>query len=170
VLSSSKTYPIVWAESLKVNGSFVLSSEKKNHKRYFRFRRGDEWLITTTTCILLQRTTAKEQEKRLIAAVLPSNILKKHKGVAVENHINMIIPIHAAPAIDIGTLNFFLNSKAANNAFRSMSGSVAISAYELESFPLPDPDQLQILKIAIQRNVSNDEKEAACLQIYTKHR
>jgi hypothetical protein len=36
----------------------------------------------------------------------------------------------------------FLNSRATNEAFRTISGSVAVSAYELESLLLPTPERL----------------------------
>jgi adenine-specific DNA-methyltransferase len=158
------TFPIVWAESISSFGVFKLKADKVNHKPHFRFKKGDEWLITRQPCILLQRTTAKEQDKRLIAAVLPESLRKK--GVAIENHLNMIIAVDNSAKVSIRTLSVFLNSQIVNKAFRSISGSVAVSAFELESLPLPAPEVLSSLDELLSRNAKAAEIEAACDAIY----
>jgi adenine-specific DNA-methyltransferase len=86
---------------------------------------------------LLQRTTAKEQARRLIAAEMSSSFIAKYGAVTVENHLNMLIPTAAKPVVSPALLSAFLNSPAADRAFRCLSGSVAVSAYELESLPFP---------------------------------
>lgn len=129
--------PIVWAESVTSDGRFVFRSEKRNHKAYLNPRRGDEWLIVRSPCVLLQRTTAKEQARRLIAAEMPASFLETYDGITVENHLNMLIPLNGRPVVPPRLLAAFLNSTAADRAFRCLSGSVAVSAYELENLPLP---------------------------------
>jgi len=158
-------YPIIWAESITAEGQFKLKAEKRNHIPYLKFLPGDEWLVTTKTCILLQRTTAKEQDKRLIAAVLPQELIEKHGGVVVENHLNMILPVMEKPAVDLQTLAVFLNSRAVNEAFRTISGSVAVSAYELESLPLPVPAKLKKLSRLVACG-EGDKYEQECFNIY----
>jgi len=158
------TYPIVWAEAISSDGRFSIKSEKANHKPYFRFENGDEWLVNTKPCILLQRTTAKEQDKRLIAALLPEKLRKK--GVVVENHLNMIIPFNKNTPVSPEILSIFLNSKVVNQAFRTISGSVAVSAYEIESLPLPPPESLILLKKLVSSRASSTELEAVCEAIY----
>jgi len=106
------------------------------------------------------------QDKRLIAAALPGALLKQHGGVIVENHINMLLPVNGQPAIPAEVLAVFINSRAANEAFRSITGSVAVSAYELESFPLPHPKYLKELIALINQNRPAPELEQACQQIY----
>jgi adenine-specific DNA-methyltransferase len=73
----------------------------------------------------------------LIAAEMPNSFLAKYSAVTVENHLNMLIPTAAKPVIRPALLSAFLNSPAVDRAFRCLSGSVAVSAYELESLPLP---------------------------------
>lgn len=160
------TYPIIWAEAITQDGQFILRSERKNHEPLFKFKKGDDFLITKASCILLQRTTAKEQEKRLIAAALPASLLKEKGGVVVENHLNMLIPLTKHPPVAPEVLAAFLNSKAANLAFRAISGSVAVSAYELESFPLPDHRLLVKLSNLVIKKGSKDSIEAECLKLY----
>jgi adenine-specific DNA-methyltransferase len=135
------TVPLVWAECITSDGRFVFRSEKRNHKPYFRPLAGDDWLVVRSACVLLQRTTAKEQARRLIAAEMPAEFVGR-EGVTVENHLNMLIPTSDSPAISPALLAAFLNTTAADRAFRCISGSVAVSAYELESLPLPDPAEL----------------------------
>jgi adenine-specific DNA-methyltransferase len=158
-------YPIVWAESVAADGQFKLKCEKRNHVPYLKFLPGDEWLVTTKSCILLQRTTSKEQDKRLIAAALPQELIEKYKGIVVENHLNMILPIKDKPAVDPQTLSVFLNSRAVNDAFRTISGSVAVSAYELESLPLPLPIKLKKLTALVAQGES-DKYEQECYRLY----
>jgi adenine-specific DNA-methyltransferase len=68
---------------------------------------------------------------------MPNSFIAEHGAVTVENHLNMLIPTGAKPVIPPALLSAFLNSLAADRAFRCLSGSVAVSAYELESLPLP---------------------------------
>ncbi len=138
------TLPLIWAESVTSDGRFMFRAEKKNHEPYFASAGPvDNWLITREPCVLLQRTTAKEQSRRLIAAALPAEFLAQHKAVVIENHLNMVRPIVTKPTVSPEVLAAFLNSTAADRAFRCVSGSVAVSAYELESIPLPSPVALK---------------------------
>lgn len=162
----TECYPVIWSECVTQDGKFILRADKKNHSPLFHFKKGDEWLVIKKPCILLQRTTAKEQEKRLVAAALPDFLLQK--GVIVENHLNMIIAINNEVRIKPAVLAVFLNSRAANEAFRTISGSVAVSAYELESMPLPDFKTLELLTKLVDENADKALIEEACEQIYTK--
>ena len=81
--------------------------------------------------MLLQRTTAKEQARRLIAAELPERFVREHRLVVVENHLNMIRPLDGAPKVPPAVVAALLNSEVVDHAFRCISGSVAVSAFEL---------------------------------------
>jgi adenine-specific DNA-methyltransferase len=136
-VSDGRTVPLIWAECVTSSGRFVFRWERKNHKPFFRIEESDAWLLVRTPCVLLQRTTAKEQARRLIAAEMPAAFLAKHGAVTVENHLNMLVPMTSKPLVPPSLLSLFLNSAPADRAFRCISGSVAVSAYELESLPLP---------------------------------
>ncbi len=133
-------YPVIWAESVTSAGRFEWRSEKRNHAPWFeaQFPR-DKWLIVTRPCVLLQRTTAKEQARRLIAAELSAAFISRHKGVIVENHLNMVRAIVPEPALPAAVIAALLNSAVVDAAFRCINGSVAVSAFELEELPLPPP-------------------------------
>lgn len=158
--------PLIWAEAITADGEFVFRAEKKNHAPYFELTPSDQWLVTTESCVLLQRTTAKEQSRRLIATALPIDFLQFHGGVVIENHINMVKPLTDAPKVSTAVLAAFLNSGAADRAFRCVSGSVAVSAYELESLPLPDPLALKELAKLVDAGASKDAIEVACSRIF----
>jgi adenine-specific DNA-methyltransferase len=160
--------PLIWAEAITADGRFVYRAEKRNHAPYFLPQKGDDWLVTDTPCVLMQRTTAKEQRRRLIAAALPRDFLVRHKGVVIENHVNMVKPVAAAPAVPPETVAAFFNSLAADHAFRCLSGSVAVSAYELEALPLPAPAAMAAVTNLIRGRADRKRIDAACARLYTR--
>lgn len=160
--------PLIWAEAVTSDGQFKFKAEKRNHAPYFEVRRGDEWLTVATPCVLLQRTTAKEQARRLIAACLPEAFLQASGGsVVVENHLNMVKPIVEKPAVPAHVVAAFLNSAAADRAFRCVSGSVAVSAYELESLPIPAVEELNELRRLLDTGADRGRVEAECSRLYS---
>jgi adenine-specific DNA-methyltransferase len=159
------SFPLIWAEAISSEGKFLWKADKKNHKLFFKIKKGDGWLITDYPCVLLQRTTAKEQQRRLIAAVLPWQLVKRYKFVVIENHINIIKPVQDGSILSLELVAAFLNSSVADLVFRCISGSVAVSAYELETMPLPSAAEL----IAVQKSVGLADKksfETELLKLY----
>lgn len=149
-IKGKKVYPLIWAESI-ASGKFVFSSEKKNHSPAIEVLDSQPHLLTKTSCVLVQRTTSKEQARRLVCAVLPTDFLAKHGAAVVENHINAIYQT-AESGITPETIATLLNSKPADAAFRCISGSVAVSAYELNALPLPTMQQMKQLQTLIQNH------------------
>ena len=144
-------FPLIWAEAIVAPGRFAHRATRRNHEPYFEVRAGDDWLRTDRPCVLVQRTTAKEQQRRLIAAELPVNFIKAHGSVVIENHLNMVRPINGAPKVASGALAALLNSDIADRAFRCISGSVAVSAFELEALPLPTVTQMHTVERMLAR-------------------
>lgn len=159
-------YPLVWAEAVTGDGRFVWRAEKRRHALYCALRPGDDWLKTQTPCVLLQRTTAKEQRRRLVAACLPEDFLRRWGAVVIENHLNMLRPLTPNPPVPPEALAAFLNSATADDVFRCISGSVAVSAYELASLPLPAPDEISTLLRLVRAGAARDVLEAACARLY----
>lgn len=157
------TYPLIWAEAILPDRSFKFRSSKPSHAPFCQLRDGDSWLLTTKPCVLVQRTTAKEQARRLVAAELPKDFLEEHGGAVVENHLNMVRPIDDEPAVEAAVVSAFLNSTYADDAFRCISGSVAVSAYEIGALPLPDPlsPPVQAVRDLVHRNAAWHEIDAA---------
>ena len=158
-------HPLVWAESVTSDGRFIFRAEKRNHAPFFKLCPGDDWLLVDAPCVLVQRTTAKEQVRRLIAAELPATFIARHRGVVVENHLNMVRARDGAK-VPPGVVAALLNSQALDEVFRCMNGSVAVSAFELESLPLPDSGELTKLKRLVARRAARSEIEAECTRLY----
>jgi hypothetical protein len=142
-------HPLVWAESVMPN-RFSFKAERRNHVPYIQVNKEQSHLLAKDTCVLVQRTTSKEQDRRLVAAVMPAEFAKKHGGAVVENHLNMVYAV-SDKGISPETISAILNSQALDAAFRCISGSVAVSAYELNALPLPDLKDL----LSIQNLVTN---------------
>jgi adenine-specific DNA-methyltransferase len=165
-------YPLIWAESVQAGGEFSFSYGRRNHCPYFKVRPDQRHLLTRQPCVLVQRTTAKEQNRRLIAAFVPDSFLAEHQAMVVENHLNMVRPLQAGKslfgpaAIGLPTVAAILNSNVADQIFRCISGSVAVSAYELESLALPAPEMAQEIETAVRDGATSQEIETLISRAY----
>lgn len=114
----------------------------------------------------MQRTTAKEQARRLIAAELSAEFVFRHDGVVIENHLNMVRPLHARPKVEPGVVAALLNSRALDEVFRCMNGSVAVSAFELEALPLPQTSNAKALARLVAQGASRELVQRECDRLY----
>lgn len=156
--------PIIWAESVTPSG-FSFSAERRNHAPYIELHTQPH-LVTGESCVLLQRTTAKEQGRRLLSAVIPQEFIDANGGVVVENHLN-IIYAEGRGAVSPHTISAILNSEAADRAFRCISGSVAVSAYELEALPLPTIQQAKAIDRLLLKGATKAAIETRIATFYT---
>jgi len=160
-------HPIVWAEAVSSDGRFQFQAARRAHLPYLKIRAGQDWLINQEPCILVQRTTAKEQKRRLIAAVMPNSFVLEYPGFVVENHLNMVYAHSRKPRVGLRTLAVLLNSTTLDQVFRCINGSVAVSAYELNSLPLPDFEQMKRLQGSVFSDASPAEIEEQIASFYT---
>ena len=158
-------FPLIWAEAVTPDGCFIFRADKRNHSPYFKTEPGDDWLIVNKSCVLVQRTTAKEQLRRLIAAELPATFIETHGGVVVENHLNMVRPI-GMPKVSSAAVAAVLNSDTVDQMFRCISGSVAVSAFELEAIPLPTADAMAQIERLVTGGAKRTAIEQALLGLY----
>ena len=158
--------PLIWAESVLPGGVFRFQAGRGRRQPYFKPGPDEGWLVTGKPCILLQRTTSKEQDRRLVAAELPGELLDRHGGAVVENHLNMIRPGGGAPEAPMSTLTALLGSHTVDQVFRCMSGSVAVSAYELEELPLPPPRNTGGLGGLVAAGAAREEIEREVERLY----
>jgi adenine-specific DNA-methyltransferase len=143
--------PVVWAEAISPQGSFRYQTLRRNHAPWFIPEDEDEWLMVRSPCVLIQRTTAKEQARRLIAAEMPRAFVEQHGAVTVENHVNMVRPVNGKTLVHPAVIVALLNSAIVDQAFRCLSGSVAVSATEIEALPLPPADDLAELEGLVRK-------------------
>ncbi len=166
--ATKRSLPLVWAESVLPDGTFRFRADRGTHRPYFELRAGQEYLVTSEECLLVQRTTAKEQYRRLVCALLPKGFIRSHGGVVVENHLNIIRAEDGLlPRVPLEAVRALLNSQVVDQLFRCISGSVAVSAYELNALPLPDPVDLDGLHRLLRDGHGSAEKvEAYIARLY----
>ncbi len=159
--------PIIWAEAVNADGKFHFQAARRSHFPYLKVKASQDFLINQEPCILVQRTTAKEQKRRIIAAVIPNSFVLEYPGFVVENHLNMVYSMTSRPRFALRTLTALLNSGALDQAFRCINGSVAVSAYELNSLPLPNTDQMRSLQELVLSGAANCEIEILIASFYS---
>jgi adenine-specific DNA-methyltransferase len=133
--------PILWAAD--IGGKRVSQSPARDRHRWIELRESDSFMRLATPAVLVQRTTAPEQSRRLVAAELTEEDLAAWGGVVVvENHVN-VLRCSVSSALTSGLLAALLNTATFDRLFRCMTGTVAVSAYELGALPLPADDVLE---------------------------
>ncbi len=134
--------PIVWGSDI-VDGAVRATDLRRNMRTIRLHSESDRrTMLLRDPAILVQRTSAPEQQRRLVAASLDAATLAEWGGeVVVENHVNVLRPI-GTPLASQRLLADLLATKTLDAVARCISGSVALSAFELESLPLPPGDVL----------------------------
>ena len=129
---------IIWAADL--DGGTPRRSPIRQPQRWLALRPGDDHvLVLDRPAVLVQRTTAPEQPRRLLAAELDVACLERWGGrVVVENHVNVLTCRDPQSPLTARLLMALLKSAALDRLYRCLTGSVAVSAYELSAIPLPD--------------------------------
>jgi len=159
-------YPLIWAESVLPGGEFSFRADRRNHQPYFQVLPGQNHLLLAEPVVLIQRTTAKEQQRRLQAAVLPQTFIVENGAVVVENHVNVVRPLAGRARVPLEAVAALLNSDLVDSIFRCTSGSVAVSAYELELLPVPSPDVMHQLQALLKSGAGQVAVEAFVRRAY----
>lgn len=157
--------PLIWAESVTQDG-FKFNATRKNHVPYIEVMNKQDFLVTRNECVLVQRTTSKEQEKRIMAAIIPQNFIDDFGGVVVENHVNVIYSNGFLSEVGVETIEKVLNSRVVDRIFRCISGSVAVSAFELNAIPFPDVCKLLEVQSMIKSGAMDKNLEVMIANIY----
>ncbi|MET8366710.1 Eco57I restriction-modification methylase domain-containing protein [Micromonospora sp. NPDC005194] len=134
---------VIWAAD--IDGGKLHQDGVRDSLRYLSLTEptDEAVLLLKQPAILVQRTTAPEQARRLVLVSLGREDLDRYGGcVVVENHVNVLRPNVDDPLISRRTLARVLSTPTLDRVMRCLSGSVAVSAYELESLPLPGRPQL----------------------------
>ncbi len=134
---------IIWAAD--IDGGVIHRDPARDSHRFLTLKGSDEQvMVLSQPAILIQRTTAPEQHRRLVAAYLSAEVLQDWGGrVVVENHVNVARPWTSKPALSAESLSHLFATDTIDRVLRCLSGSVAVSAYELESLPLPEAEVLE---------------------------
>ena len=79
----------------------------------------------------------------------------------------MVRPV-GRPNVSPALLAAVLNSKVVDQVFRCISGSVAVSAFELEAVPLPAAADMTALEPLLQKDADPTAFEAALRALYVE--
>lgn len=134
---------VIWAAD--IDGGTIHRDKRRDHTRYLHTTGPRDLGVFTLAepAVLVQRTTAPEQLRRLVPADLSPDTLTDLGGrVVIENHVNVLRPNTFTPQLTRAALSRVLATKTLDRLLRCVSGSVAVSSYELDSLPLPGADIL----------------------------
>jgi adenine-specific DNA-methyltransferase len=134
---SDSSLQILWAAD--IDGGVIHRDSARDSIRFLKLRGNDAAvMVLDQPAVLIQRTTAPEQARRLVAAHLSAETLRAWGGrIVVENHVNVARPRVPAPSLSAEALSRLFATDTIDRVLRCLSGSVAVSAYELEALPLP---------------------------------
>ncbi|ORA82397.1 Eco57I restriction-modification methylase domain-containing protein [Mycobacterium malmoense] len=152
---------VIWAADL--DGGNLHRDPARDGMRYLSLSVPSDptVMLLTRPAVLVQRTTSPEQNRRLVAAHLGDQELAARNGrVTVENHVNVLRPAPDA-ALSEAALTRVLSTRTMDQVVRTISGSVALSAYELQSIPMPDRST-----VTAWEDLHGDALEAAVAAAY----
>jgi adenine-specific DNA-methyltransferase len=134
--------PVLWAADL--DGGQLHRDPTRDDLRWLVLRGSDTAvMLLKDPAVLVQRTTAPEQQQRVVCVELtPADLLAWGGAVVVENHVNVLRPSVSGPLLSHAALAAVLSTSTIDRLTRCISGSVALSAYELESLPMPHGETL----------------------------
>lgn len=158
--------PLIWSACIRPGEGFSWPPEARKDKAWIHMKADQERFLQKNPCVLLQRTTSREQFRRLNATPLPTSMIDEFGAVAIENHVQILEPVSERAPVSLKTLAAFLNSNVADALFRCVSGSVSVSAFELNALPLPAPDKLCHLDALVARPASAEEIDHEIQRLY----
>ncbi|MDR4513629.1 Eco57I restriction-modification methylase domain-containing protein [Nitrosomonas sp.] len=137
--------PLLWSSDIKSGSVLKFDGTKKENGEPCFVDFGDKThrSIIRRVSVVLQRVTSNDQPRRLIASVVPKQLLKKYEGFVGENHTVIIEQVVSKPALTPKQMVELLGSDVIDRSFRCISGATNVSAFELSQLSLPDPTQLK---------------------------
>ncbi len=160
-LPGENSVKVIWAADF--DGGRLHQGDTRESMRYVVVpQERAQTFILDRPAVLVQRTTAVEQRRRIVAAILSADDLAAWgERVVVENHVNVLTCTDSGTSLTPQLLLALLRSRALDRTYRCLSGSVAVSAYELAALPMPGPDVL-----SDWRDLPLGELEAAIEELY----
>jgi adenine-specific DNA-methyltransferase len=155
-------YPLLWSSDITTTGKVRFGHSKKavQEPSYVDVGSESSTSILRRRSVVMQRVTSNDQPLRLVAGVVPADILQRHGGFVCENHVLALESSTKTPKVPPHLLVSLLGSRPVDRYFRSISGATNVSIFELQQLPLPEPARLMGL---IKQGIPMDE---AVLQAY----
>lgn len=155
--------PLLWSSDIKSGGVLKFDGTKKENGEPCFVDFGDKThrSIIRRVSVILQRVTSNDQPRRLIASVVPKQLLSKYEGFVGENHTVILEQVVAKPALTPKQMVELLGSDVVDRSFRCISGATNVSAFELSQLSLPDPALLK--RFIVRGNSIEDAVRKAVL-------
>jgi adenine-specific DNA-methyltransferase len=129
--------PLFWAHNVRANEKCHPQDGDEGDIGFAKIPNSSSAIIHTDA-IILQRTSNRRQKRRLIGAMVRQAGVIGGRGFVTENHTIVIVPDPAKrQQLPLRTVCRLLNTKAVDDRFRRMSGSVSVSTKALRDLPLP---------------------------------
>ena len=133
-------YPLIWSDCISLNGIFDFHrAARRVNLGMFVETPDNSSDVLRKPGIVVKRTSNGSQSRRLYTAPIPSRFVKEYNGYLGENHVYIIVPTKRTNCT-LAKLSRILNSATVDSVYRCMSGSSAVSKYELDRLPIPDLD------------------------------
>jgi adenine-specific DNA-methyltransferase len=142
--------PLYWACNIRPGQLCFPRARKRDGVDYVSFKKPSAAVILGPA-VLLQRVTNSKQPRRLVAGMAPD----LPGGFTTENHVILLRPIR--PDVDLNLVCRLLNTKAADDRYRRLSGTASLSAKLLRRLDLPDPARF---RAALVRNPDVEQAAA----------
>lgn len=149
-------YPLLWSSDITTSGKVRFGHSKKaaQEPSYVDMMNESTTSILRRPTVAVQRVTSNDQPLRLVAGVIPPNVIQQHGGFVCENHVLALESATQNPKVPLDLLVTLLGSRPVDRYFRSISGSTNVSIFELQQLPLPEPARLIAL---IKQGLPADE-------------
>jgi len=162
-------YPLIWAHSVKPNEQCKLSTHKIHGRpglmSLVTFDNQSTSLISQPA-IILQRTTNRHQKRRLVAGYISRNMVDKYGSLITENHTIVVYPLpNVEQKVGYEDMCRLLNSKAVDNRYRQISGTVNVSVHLLRQIPLPPPE---LIRRKIRKYITPENLDAFVEECYRR--
>ena len=151
--------PLFWAHNVRANKKCQPKDGDDGRIGFARIPQ-DSSAILRTDALILQRTSNRRQKRRLIAGIVRQADVVGGQGYVTENHTIVVMPKPTAKRLlPFSMLCRLLNTKAVDDRFRRMSGSVSVSTKALRDLPLPMASDVR--RFFSNNKLSDDEAAEA---------
>lgn len=139
----STEVPLFWAHNVRANKKCQPDDGAGGRIGFARIPQ-DCTAILRSDALILQRTSNRRQKRRLIAGIVRQSDVVGGQGYITENHTIVVLPQpDKKRLLPLSLLCRLLNTKAVDDRFRRMSGSVSVSTKALRDLPLPMPSDVR---------------------------
>jgi adenine-specific DNA-methyltransferase len=129
--------PLFWAHNVQANAKCHPQDGDEGSIGFAKIPKNCS-AILHSDAIILQRTSNRRQKRRLIGGIIRQSDVIGGRGFVTENHTILIVPDPGKKQLlPLRTVCRLLNTKAVDDRFRRMSGSVSVSTKALRDLPLP---------------------------------